>query len=135
MSITDVLVEDPDAMTAAEDPHPEQSKLRHWIGVVAPPLAVAALVIGAWYFGTYVLLDAQRRFLLPPPDAVVTNAIFDGESFREIMTATWNTARVAAVGLVIASALGIGIAVAMSQARWTRDRTSRPMRAAGAIPK
>ena len=118
MSITDVLVEDPDAMTAAEDPHPEPSKLRHWIGVVAPPLAVAALVIGAWYFGTYVLLDAQRRFLLPPPDAVVTNAIFDGESFREIMTATWNTARVAAVGLVIASALGIGIAVAMSQARW-----------------
>ena len=55
MSITDVLVEDPDAMTAAEDPHPEPSKLRHWIGVVAPPLAVAALVIGAWYFGTYVL--------------------------------------------------------------------------------
>ena len=100
VSITDVLVEDPDAMTAAEDPHPEPSKLRHWIGVVAPPLAVAALVIGAWYFGTYVLLDAQRRFLLPPPHAVVTDAIFDGESFREILTATWQTANVAAVGLV-----------------------------------
>jgi NitT/TauT family transport system permease protein len=118
MSITDVLVEDPDAMTAAEDPHPPASKLRHWISVVAPPLAVAALVIGVWYFGTYVLLDAQRRFLLPPPHAVVTNAILDGESFREIMDATYNTAIVAAVGLVIASALGIGIAVAMSQARW-----------------
>ncbi len=66
-----------------------------------------------------MLLDAQRRFLLPPPRrGRPANAIFDGESFREILTATWNTARVAVVGLVIASALGIAIAVAMSQARW-----------------
>ena len=50
---------------------PGTSWLRHAASVVGPPLVVAGLVIGVWYFATYVLLDAQRRFLLPPPHAVV----------------------------------------------------------------
>jgi len=28
---------------------------------------VLGVVLGGWYFATYVVLDAQRRFLLPPP--------------------------------------------------------------------
>jgi NitT/TauT family transport system permease protein len=102
-----------------EEPHePGTSWLRHAASVIGPPLIVAGLVIAVWYFATYVLLDAQRRFLLPPPHAVVQQGILDGETFREILDATWDTARVAFVGLLIASVLGIGVAVAMSQARW-----------------
>jgi NitT/TauT family transport system permease protein len=99
------------------EPEPA-SKLRHWLGLIAPPALVAALVLGAWYFGTYVMLDAQRRFLLPAPHEVVEIGILDGESFREIFDATYNTGVVALVGLAIACALGMGTAVAMAQARW-----------------
>ena len=118
MSVTELLTDEPPADVAHDDGDGPGSKVVHWIGLVAPPLAIAALVVGAWYIGTYVLLDAQRRFLLPPPHAVVTEGILDGTSFREIFDATYSTAKVAAVGLVIACVLGIGTAVAMAQARW-----------------
>ena len=118
MSVTELLTDEPPADVAHDDGDGPGSKVVHWISLVAPPLAVAALVLGAWYIGTYVLLDAQRRFLLPPPHAVVTEGILDGTSFREIFDATYSTAKVAAVGLVIACVFGIGTAVAMAQARW-----------------
>jgi NitT/TauT family transport system permease protein len=104
-------------VVAADPPEPNR-RVRHTAGVVLPPLVVAGLVVGAWYFATYVVLDAQRRFLLPPPHAVVTDSFFDQGVLREILEATYQTARVAFVGLLIASVLGIGVAVAMSQARW-----------------
>lgn len=102
-----------------EEPHePGTSWLRHAASVIGPPLIVAGVVVAGWYFATYVLLDAQRRFLLPPPHEVVEQGMLDGDTFREILDATWDTARVAFVGLLIATVLGVGIAVAMSQARW-----------------
>jgi NitT/TauT family transport system permease protein len=94
------------------------SRVRHLLSVVLPPLSIAALAVGAWYFATYVLLDAQRRFLLPAPHAVIQGSFIDGHSRHEILVATYQTARVAAIGLAIASVLGIAIAVAMAQARW-----------------
>ena len=93
-------------------------RLRHLAGVVGPPFAVAAIAVGAWYFATYVMLDAQRRFLLPSPHAVVEGSLLDSDTRHEILIATLQTAKVAVVGLVIASLLGISVAVAMSQARW-----------------
>ena len=68
---------------------------------------------------TYVLLDAQRRFLLPPPRrGRPAEHLRRRRPSARSSTATWKTARVAVVGLAIASVLGIAIAVAMSQARW-----------------
>ncbi len=95
-----------------------RGRVRHLLSVVLPPLAIAALAVGAWYFATYVLLDAQRRFLLPAPHAVIQGSFIDGGSRHEILVATYQTARVAVVGLAIASVLGIAIAVAMAQAHW-----------------
>jgi NitT/TauT family transport system permease protein len=118
VSTTEVRLDEPESAVMPEDAGKPNHRLRHMLGVVLPPLAVAAVVIGVWYFATYVVLDAQRRFLLPPPDAVVTKSFFDREVLSEIMEATYQTAKVAVVGLLIASLLGIGTAVAMSQARW-----------------
>jgi NitT/TauT family transport system permease protein len=92
--------------------------VRHTVGVVLPPLVVAAIVLGGWYLASYVVLDAERRFLLPPPHQVVSEGFFDRTARNEILEATLETAKVAIVGLVIASVLGIAVAVAMSQARW-----------------
>src|SRR5438105_3709032 len=83
--------------TGAEE---RRSRIRHMLHVVLPPLAVAAVAVGAWYFATYVVLDAQRRFLLPAPDAVIRGSFLDASSRHEILAATYNTARVAVVGLV-----------------------------------
>jgi NitT/TauT family transport system permease protein len=93
-------------------------RVRHAVGLVIPPLIVAAVAIGVWYFATYVALDEQRRFLLPAPHAVIEGSFVESGSRDEILTATLETGKVAFVGLAIASILGIGIAVAMSQARW-----------------
>jgi NitT/TauT family transport system permease protein len=86
--------------------------------LMGPPLAVALVAIGGWYFATYVVLDQQRRFLLPAPDAVIRGSFFDAQSRHDILVASWDTAKVAILGLAIASAIGILTAVAMSQAQW-----------------
>ena len=118
MSVTDVRLDEPELVVVPADGPRPRRRLRHTSAFVLPPLAVAGLVIGVWYFATYVVLDAQRRFLLPPPHAVVTDSFFDQAVLIEILEATYQTARVAFVGLVIASLLGVCAAVAMSQARW-----------------
>ena len=110
-----------DESTPVDVPAATPKKRRNWrltIGVVVPPLIVAALVLGAWYVATYVVLDEQRRFLLPPPHAVVTESFSDKPTRDEILEATYQTGKVALTGLVIASLIGIAVAVAMSQARW-----------------
>lgn len=85
---------------------------------VLPPLAVAGVVVGAWYWASYVLLDPQRRFLLPAPHEVVQTGLFDAQARSEIWGAVVATGVVAALGLLIASLLGVAIAIAMAQARW-----------------
>jgi NitT/TauT family transport system permease protein len=84
----------------------------------APPLAVLGLVLLAWLFVSYVLLEPKRRFLLPPPQDVITSGFLDPINIGQILSALAVTADVALVGLLVAAFLGIGIAVAMSQARW-----------------
>jgi NitT/TauT family transport system permease protein len=93
-------------------------RLWNIVAVIAPPLFVAGVAIGVWYFATYVALDAQRRFLLPAPHAVIDGSFVNGASRHEILVATLETGKVALVGLAIASLLGISVAVAMAQARW-----------------
>lgn len=83
-----------------------------------PPLVVFAVVIAIWYAVTYLLLAPDRRFLLPPPHAVVRVAILDRANLTELLNALLLSATVAAIGLGIAVAIGMAAAIAMSQARW-----------------
>ncbi len=118
MTLPDDEFEEP---SLVEEPGEElvgRSGVRHLVTVLAPPTAVAAVAVGAWYFATYVMLDAQRRFLLPAPHAVIQGSFVDGTARHEILIATYQTGRVAVVGLAIASLIGISTAVAMAQAHW-----------------
>jgi NitT/TauT family transport system permease protein len=82
------------------------------------PLGSFAVAIGAWYAVSYLLLSPDRRFLVPPPQRVLTVAFLDWSHLQPMLQALWLTAQVALVGLVIASVLGVLGAVLMSRARW-----------------
>ncbi|THG33304.1 ABC transporter permease [Naasia lichenicola] len=87
----------------------------------ARPTAVFGIVLALWYLASYVILDEQKRFLLPPPHAVFTDAFFQPGVFSEITQALGRTALVALVGLTLAIVIGVAWAVAMSQARWIEE--------------
>jgi NitT/TauT family transport system permease protein len=82
------------------------------------PLGSLAAAVGIWYAVTYLLLSPARRFLVPPPDQVLTVSFLDWTHLQPMLQALWLTAQVALVGLLIASALGVTVAVLMSRARW-----------------
>jgi NitT/TauT family transport system permease protein len=84
---------------------------------VLAPLAVLALVIGAWYIVSYMVLAPSRRFLMPPLHEVITKGLF-GPAAPDMWHALQRTATVAFTGLVIAVVLGVLWAVLMSQAGW-----------------
>lgn len=89
------------------------------IGTAFPPLAVFAGFIGVWYlYGTFVLDETERNISLPYFHDVVNIAFLDGENRSELLSATWTSAWIAAIGLAIAVVLGLFFAVLMSQARW-----------------
>jgi NitT/TauT family transport system permease protein len=87
------------------------------VAAVLPPLVVLVLVIGVWYFVSYVVLEPRRRFLLHPPQAVLREGFLDHDNFSEILDGLWSSMRVAAVGLAVSIVLGIAIAVVLSQAK------------------
>lgn len=88
--------------------------LRIWL----PPLGTLSVFLGLWYYMSYVRLDVDRRFLLPPPHQVVKVAFLDSANRTDILTALWLSTWIAALGLVIAIVVGMGMGIAMSQARW-----------------
>jgi NitT/TauT family transport system permease protein len=86
---------------------------------VGPPVAVAALFIGIWLLFSYVLFDPTQRFLLPPPQQVVKVGFLDWSHLHEVLKdGLLPTTQVALTGLVIAIAVGMTLAIAMSQAPW-----------------
>ena len=91
--------------------------MRRWARLVLPPLVLGAVVIGIWYFISYVVLTPRRRFLLRPPHEVVRNGFLDWSAFSEILEGLWSSAKVAVLGLIIATVLGVLIAVLMSQTK------------------
>jgi NitT/TauT family transport system permease protein len=125
-----------DPVSAAVTPSftPPSAKREHWAAVVLPPLLLGTVVIGIWYFISYVLLDARRRFLLKPPHEVVQNGFLNWDAFSEILEALWSSAKVAFIGLAIAIVLGIGIAVLMSQTKLAERAIFPYMVALQAIP-
>jgi NitT/TauT family transport system permease protein len=88
--------------------------LRRWL----PPLVTLLVFLAGWYFVSYGLLTEDRRFLLPPPHAVVQVSFLDAYNRTDILEALWLSTWIAALGLLIAVVLGVSLAVAMSQARW-----------------
>jgi NitT/TauT family transport system permease protein len=85
---------------------------------VLPPLGAFACFVGIAYLFSYVFLSPSRRFLMPPPHAVVLHGFFNHQHLHEQLSALWDTAQVSTFGLFIAFAAGASLAIAMSQAKW-----------------
>lgn len=83
-----------------------------------PPLLVFLVLLGLWYAISYLVLDEKRRFLMPPPDQVVTKAFLAPDVLGEILSSLGQTAAVALAGLAAAIVIGMAWGIAMSQARW-----------------
>ncbi len=88
---------------------------------VGPPLLVFAGFIGLWYSYVQFGLDENgRKTVLPYPHKVLTS-FWDGkigDQPNQLLSATWVTFQVAFVGLAIAMAIGVVVAILMSQAKW-----------------
>ena len=89
-----------------------------WLSTWGPPAAVFLATLAVWYGVSYLLLDARRRFLVPPPHDVIQVSFFDPFNLRDLLNALWLSTRVAFTGLAIAIVLGLVLAVAMSRAKW-----------------
>jgi NitT/TauT family transport system permease protein len=94
------------------------TRLRRLLSPAGPPVAVLVLAVGGWYLTSYLLLAPHRRFLLPPPHQVVRIGLLEPDNRAELLTALGVSTRVALVGLVLATVIGITMAVVMSQASW-----------------
>ncbi len=86
--------------------------------MLIPPLAVLAAILVIWLALTYFVLGADQRFLLPPPQDVIAEGLLRWSSLSEILDALLSTTKVALLGLGISMAIGITIAIVMSQASW-----------------
>ena len=100
---------------APPDPYRLKSRRRELTETLAPPLVLGALLIGFWYFISYVLLE--KRFLLKAPHEVWNEGFADWDNFSEILSALWSSTKVAMIGLTIAIAIGFVLATIMSQAK------------------
>lgn len=95
----------------------ERTRLRRIAAQLLPPAVLGALLIGIWYFVSYVVLDAKRRFLLEPPHEVWKVGFAAWDNFHEILDGLWSSTKVAGIGLAIAIAIGFILATAMSQTK------------------
>ncbi|MBB32514.1 MAG: nitrate ABC transporter permease [Acidimicrobiaceae bacterium] len=96
-----------------------KSKARAAALNIIPPFLFGSLVIGGWYFISYVMLSENRRFLLRPPDKVVTEGFLDWGGtggMSEMLQSLWSSTKVAGIGLFLAILIGLFLAVLMSQA-------------------
>lgn len=85
---------------------------------LAAPGVTMLVVLALWTLVSTQLLEPERRFLLPSPIEVVEEGFMNAGARSDILAALWSTTCVALTGLSIAMALGAGLAVIMSQARW-----------------
>ena len=96
-----------------------QKKKTTWPGAnnILPPVLLGIVIIGLWYFISYVILDEQRRFLLRPPHEVWAVGFANWENFSEILAGLWSSTIVAVIGLTIAILIGLSLATLMSQSK------------------
>lgn len=94
-----------------------KSRWRRGVKASAGPLAILAAIIGLWYLVSYVVLSPSRRFLLPPLQQVIQQAFLTPANLSVLMNALAVTAEVAMTGLALAIVIGVGTAIAMSEAK------------------
>ncbi|WP_234542903.1 ABC transporter permease [Streptomyces shenzhenensis] len=103
--------------TRAEPVRPVRRRRVRYAALLTP-LGSLGAALGVWYAVSYLLLSPARRFLVPPPQQVLTVSFLDWTHLQPMLQALSLTAQVALVGLFIACALGVTAAVLMSRARW-----------------
>lgn len=84
---------------------------------ILPPMVLGSVLIAVWYYISYGVLDARKRFLLEPPHEVLKVGFLDWDNFSEILEALWSSTKVAGYGLGISIILGFLLATIMSQAK------------------
>jgi len=95
-----------------------KKRSRFDLRIVLPPVLTGGLILGIWYFVSYVILDPKRRFLLKPPHEVWSVGFANGDNFSEMMEGLLATSKTAFWGLLSAILLGFLLAVIMSQAKF-----------------
>jgi NitT/TauT family transport system permease protein len=103
--------------TPAAIPRPRRRR-GGWLAKLVPPVLTFGIFIGIWYLVSLVFLDEDRRFLLPPPDAVVRESFGDPFIRTDILRALGLSAWISLLGFVIAVVLGMALGIVMSQERW-----------------
>jgi NitT/TauT family transport system permease protein len=120
--------------TAIEAGRPDRSRTALFQSL---PVVVFGLFIGLWYLMSYWGLEnlfSKPQFLLPPPHRVIHESITNVQVRDQLVAATVLSIRVAFIGLVIAIALGVGLAVLMSQAKWIEKSLFPYLVALQAVP-
>jgi NitT/TauT family transport system permease protein len=90
---------------------------RKVFSMVVGPTVVLIILLGVWYFITYVVLDPTRRFLMPAPQTVINTAFFEKADLILLLKGLAVTTQAAMVGLAISIAFGVSVAVIMSEAK------------------
>ena len=122
MSLTNVGTVHEAQAPSTREQSSTSKRLLHRYG---PVLLVFVLFIGLWYAMHYVILDENRRFIVPPPHDVIEEAFLNDIARAELFEGLINTTRIAIYGFVIASILALAGAVVMALNR-TMERALYP---------
>lgn len=119
MSLTDErrTTDESESIPEAPEPVPPPPVWRRFAAVALPPFVLGVSILGLWYAISYGVLEERRRFLLRPPHQVIEVGFLDWENFSTILAGLWSSTKVALMGLAIAIAIGMLLAIIMSQAR------------------
>lgn len=98
-------------------PQTQPSRGRRLAGLLIPPFILGGILTGVWYYASYVWLRGSRRVLLAPPHKVISRGFLEWKTLSKALEAMAESGTIAVRGLLIAILLGLGLAVAMSQAR------------------
>ncbi len=89
---------------------------RRVLALFGPPTIFAGAVVGLMYV-LHETVPEQKQILVPQPHRIVADSIGDSAIRTELWEGLINTSKVAFFGLLISMALGMFVAVLMSQAR------------------
>lgn len=82
-----------------------------------PPVVAFGIFVGVWYAVHYWILSENRKFIVPPPHAVIDKAFLDDIARSELFEGLVNTGRIALFGFIIASVLALVGSVLMAANR------------------
>lgn len=98
-------------------PTPGRPWWRRALGVTVGPFVVFVILLGVWYFITFVVLNPARRFLMPAPQTVIHVAFFEHADLVLLLKGLLVTTQAAMVGLAISITFGVTVAIIMSEAK------------------